>query len=69
MAQKINLVVLPTANPEYDFQNELTMRRAIERSFNEVSDDFRAVTTKTDKEASLALKRYQFLLMGASGNG
>ena len=40
MAQKINLVVLPTANPEYDFQNELTMRRAIERSFNEVSDDF-----------------------------
>ena len=69
MAQKINLVVLPTANTEYDFQNELTMRRAIERAFNEVSDDFRAVTTKTDKEESLALKRYQFLLMGASGNG
>ena len=45
------------------------MRRAIERSFNEVSDDFRSVTTKTDKEESLALKRYQFLLMGASGNG
>ena len=45
MAQKINLVVLPTANPEYDFQNELTMRRAIVRSFNEVSDDFRSVTT------------------------
>ena len=69
MAQKINLVVLPTANPEYDFQNELTMRRAIERSFSEVSDDFRAVTTKPDKDESLALKRYQFLLMGASGNG
>ena len=69
MAQKINLVVLPTANPEYDFQNELTMRRAIERSFNDVSDNFRTITTKTDKEESLALKRYQFLLMGAAGNG
>tara|TARA_R110002020_G_scaffold234820_4_gene446920 strand:- start:1042 stop:1251 length:210 start_codon:yes stop_codon:yes gene_type:complete len=69
MAQRINLVVLPTANPEYDFQNELTMRRAIERSFADVEDDFRKVSTKVDKEESLALKRFQFLLMGASGNG
>ena len=45
------------------------MRRAIERSFADVEDDFRKVSTKVDKEESLALKRFQFLLMGASGNG
>lgn len=68
MAQKVNLVVLPTANPNYDFQNELTLRRSIERSFSAVGDDVRELSTKTGKEESLALKRYQFLLMGA-GNG
>ena len=67
MAQKVNLVVLPTANPNYDFQNELTLRRSIERSFSAVGDDVREISTKGGKEA-LALKRYQFLLMGA-GNG
>jgi hypothetical protein len=69
MAQKINLIVLPTANPEYDFQNELTTRRAIERSFADVDDDFTKISNKVDKVESLALKRFQFLLMGASGNG
>jgi|TARA_R110000824_G_scaffold354666_1_gene541786 hypothetical protein len=68
MAQKVNLVVLPTANPNYDFQNELTLRRSIERSFSAVGDDVREISTKVGKEESLALKRYQFLLMGA-GNG
>jgi len=69
MAQRINLVVLPTANPEYDFQNELTMRRSIERSFAATQDDFEKVENKVGKVESLALKRYQFLLMGAKGNG
>jgi len=69
MAQKINLIVLPTANPEYDFQNELTTRIAIERSFADVDDDFAKISNKVDKVESLALKRFQFLLMGASGNG
>ena len=69
MAQRINLVVLPTANPEYDFQNELTMRRSIERSFATTQDDFENIENKVGKVESLALKRYQFLLMGAKGNG
>jgi|TARA_R100000995_G_scaffold73606_1_gene42445 hypothetical protein len=69
MAQRINLVVLPTANPEYDFQNELTMRRSIERSFATTQDDFEKIENKVGKVESLALKRYQFLLMGAKGNG
>ena len=69
MAQRINLVVLPTANPEYDFQNELTMRRSIERSFAATQDDFEKVENKVGKVESLALKRYQFLLMAAKGNG
>ena len=63
MAQRINLVVLPTANPEYVFQNELTMRRAIGRSFATTQDDFDKVENKVGKVESLALKRYQFLLM------
>ena len=65
MAQKINLVVLPTANTAYDFQNELTMRRTLERSFADVQDNLNEVTTKVGKEESLAMKRFQFLLMGA----
>ena len=65
MAQKTNSVVLPTANVAYDFQNELTMRRTLERSFADVQDNLNEVTTKVGKEESLAMKRFQFLLMGA----
>lgn len=65
MAQKTNSVVLPTANTVYDFQNELTMRRTLERSFADVQDNLNEVTTKVGKEESLAMKRFQFLLMGA----
>ena len=65
MAQKTNSVVLPTANIAYDFQNELTMRRTLERSFADVQDNLTEVTTKVGKEESLAMKRFQFLLMGA----
>ena len=49
MAQRINLVVLPTANPDYDFQNELTLRRAIERSFATTQDDFEKIENKVGK--------------------
>lgn len=66
MAQKTNAVVLPIANTAYDFQNELTMRRTLERSFADVQDDLIAISQKVEKEESLALKRFQFLLMGAS---
>ena len=66
MAQKTNAVVLPTANTDYDFQNELTTRRTLERSFADVQDDLIAISQKVEKEESLALKRFQFLLMGAS---
>ncbi len=66
MAQKTNAVVLPTANTAYDFQNELTTRRTLERSFADVQDDLIAISQKVEKEESLALKRFQFLLMGAS---
>jgi|TARA_R100001530_G_scaffold31668_1_gene24865 hypothetical protein len=65
VAQKTNSVVLPTANTVYDFQNELTMRRTLERSFADVQDNLNEVTTKVGKEESLAMKRFQFLLMGA----
>jgi hypothetical protein len=66
VAQKTNAVVLPTANTAYDFQNELTTRRTLERSFADVQDDLIAISQKVEKEESLALKRFQFLLMGAS---
>ena len=66
MAQKTNSEVLPTANTAYDFQNELTLRRTIERSFADVQDNITEINQKVSKEESLAMKRFQFLLMGAS---
>ena len=66
MAQKTNSVVLPTANTAYDFQNELTLRRTIERSFADVQDNITEINQKVSKEESLAMKRFQCLLMGAS---
>jgi|TARA_E500000305_G_scaffold93369_1_gene81827 hypothetical protein len=58
-------VVLPIATQEYDYNNELTNRRTVERSFREVQDTLNVVADKTDKDASLAIRKYHFMFMGA----
>ena len=58
---------LPVETPSYDPSNEQSTRRTIEQSFQDLDSKVEANTSKTSKPSSLALRRFQFLLMGASG--
>ena len=57
---------LPVANSDYEQQNEQVTRRTIEQSLQDISTTVEGNTNKTNKDSSLALRRFQFLLMGAS---
>tara|TARA_Y100000114_G_scaffold31030_1_gene26601 strand:+ start:570 stop:767 length:198 start_codon:yes stop_codon:yes gene_type:complete len=57
---------LPVADSEYSQQNEQVARRSIEQSLQDISTTVEGNTNKTNKDSSLALRRFQFLLMGAS---
>jgi hypothetical protein len=54
------------APTEYDENNESISRRTIEQNFQDVSSDLESVKTQDDKDSSLSLRKYQFLLLGAS---
>jgi len=58
------IITLPIAHAEYDSDNEYVTRRSIEQYYAALRDDIQTSTDKTDKVASLALRRHQFLLMG-----
>ena len=51
---------------EYEVFDESMSRRTIEQNFDDVSSDINAVKTQTDKDSSLSLRKYQFLLLGAT---
>ena len=51
---------------EYEQEDEGISRRTIEQNFQDVSSDILATKTQTDKDSSLSLRKYQFLLLGAS---
>jgi hypothetical protein len=57
---------LPASRPEYDFENEAITRRTIELTFQTLENDVELAKTQGDKTGSLAVRRFQFLLMGAS---
>lgn len=57
---------LPIPVPEYDYSNEALFRRTLEFTFEIIENDIEVSKTKTEKDASLAMRRFQFLLMGAS---
>jgi|TARA_R100000482_G_scaffold123859_4_gene74866 hypothetical protein len=57
---------LPVAPLEYLARDEQVTRRTIENSFEDLESKVDANRNKTSKESSLALRRFQFLLMGAS---
>ena len=57
---------LSLAPSEYEEHDEDISRRTIEQNFQDVSADMNAQKQYIDKDASLALRKYQFLLLGAS---
>tara|TARA_R100001369_G_scaffold81905_1_gene113294 strand:+ start:106 stop:303 length:198 start_codon:yes stop_codon:yes gene_type:complete len=65
MAQS-KTVPLPLATLEYEQQNESITRLTIEQALQEIENDVTLAKTQGDKDGSLAMRRFQFLLMGAS---
>jgi len=59
---------LNSAPSEYEEVDESVSRRTIEQNFQDVSSDIHSVKVQADKDSSLSLRKYQFLLLGA-GNG
>ena len=57
---------MPLPRQEYDYENEAEFRRTIEFTFQTVENDVQLAKTQGDKDGSLAMRRFQFLLMGAS---
>tara|TARA_R110002153_G_scaffold211052_1_gene363660 strand:+ start:17 stop:220 length:204 start_codon:yes stop_codon:yes gene_type:complete len=57
---------LNRAPPEYEEYDESMSRRTIEQNFQDVSSDIHAVKIQADSDSSLSLRKYQFLLLGAS---
>ena len=57
---------LPVPAPEYDGGNEAITRRTIEQAMDQIENDVIQAKTQGDKTGSLAMRRFQFLLMGAS---
>lgn len=59
-------LTLPLALFEHDYRNEQTMRRTVEQGYQDLRNDVVSIDTKRSTPESLALRRFQFLLMGAS---
>ena len=59
-------VPLPVSTTEYAQENEALTRRTIEFAFQTLENDVEMAKTQGDKPGSLAMRRFQFLLMGAS---
>ena len=59
-------IPLPVPASEYAQENEATTRRTIEFAFQTLENDIELAKTQGDKTGSLAMRRFQFLLMGAS---
>ena len=57
---------LNRAPQEYEEYDESMSRRTIEQNFQDVSSDIHAVKIQADSDSSLSLRKYQFLLLGAS---
>ena len=57
---------LPVARTEYDQRNENDTRKTIEISLANADNEILVAKTQSDKTGSLALRRFQFMFMGAS---
>lgn len=63
---KTATIPVPTSN--YDLHDQIVSRRTTEQLLQEAFNDSEDDRLKRNKESSLAIRRFQFLLMGA-GNG
>jgi|TARA_R110000796_G_C14513266_1_gene430088 hypothetical protein len=57
---------LPIPRPDYDQQEEASTRRILELAIDQIENDIVLAKSQGDKTGSLAMRRFQFLLMGAS---
>ena len=57
---------LPIPAQAYDAENERLNRRTIELAFQVMENDVQLAKTQGDKDGSVAMRRFQFRLMGAS---
>ena len=64
MAGRIPLT-LPIAAPAYDKFNEALTRRTLELEIQELRSEVLRAKLQSDAPSSLALRKFQFLLMGA----
>ena len=64
MAEKTN-IPLPLPSLEYDSVNESVTRRNIEQGFQDFNSEICANKRAQDSISSKAIRRHQFLLMGA----
>ena len=62
----VKTIPLSSPSEEYDRENEQTMRRTVEFALQNIENDVLLAKTQGDKDGSLAMRRFQFLLMGAS---
>jgi len=62
----VKTIPLSSPSEEYDRENEQTMRRNLEIALQDIENDVLIAKTQSDKQSSLAMRRFQFLLMGAS---
>jgi hypothetical protein len=56
---------LPIPGPDYDQQNEAVTRRTLEQRLDDIEQSMEQNKNKTSASSSMALRRFQFLLMGA----
>jgi hypothetical protein len=49
----------------YDEQNEAVTRRTLEQRLDDIEQEMEKNKSKTSASSSMALRRFQFLLMGA----
>jgi len=61
-------ISLPQPLQQYEQMNEQMARRAIEQAIQDLRSDIIQNRSQLDSEASNALRRHQFLLMGASSD-
>lgn len=60
------VINLPIASFEYNQGDEQLFRRAIEQAYSDLRNDTRQGLHQREASSSLSLRKYQFLLMGAS---
>ena len=59
---------LDIATPGYEEEQEAIFRRTAEQNFQDIANDLHSIKIQADKDSSLSLRKYQFLLLGASND-